>query len=327
MKACLLGIIFLFTFSVSMAQETDIRAHDPVLIKEGDTYYMFCTGLGISMHSSPDMISWTKEKPVFDKSPDWVYEVVPNFRYHFWAPDIHFYNGKYYLYYSVSSFGKNTSAIGLVTNTTLNPDDANYKWEDQGMVVQSIPGRDLFNAIDPNVIEDEEGYPWMTFGSFWSGIKLFKLIPNRNSPAKPEEWYTIARRDREVFTDDRNAGNAAIEAPFIFKKDSMYYLFVSWDYCCKGEQSTYKVVVGRSERMMGPYLDKTGLAMAKGGGSIVIDGGDKWAGAGHNSAYQFDGQDYFVFHAYDLADEGKPKLKIASMSWDAEGWPIVERPN
>ncbi len=76
----------------------------------------------------------------------------------------------YYLYYSVSAFGKNTSCIGVATNTTLDPGDKNYKWVDHGKVIQSVPGRDLWNAIDPNVVLDESQQPWMVFGSFWSGI-------------------------------------------------------------------------------------------------------------------------------------------------------------
>ena len=320
--------IFLLVFSIPndlYAQESDIRVHDPVMIRQGDTYYLFCTGLGISVFSSPDRQSWKEEKPVFSRPPAWTQNVVPGFRGHIWAPDISCYDGKYYLYYSVSAFGKNTSAIGLATNVTLDPEDAAFQWEDQGMIVQSVPGRDLWNAIDPNIITDEEGYPWMSFGSFWEGMKLVRLIPNRTALAEPQEWYTIARRERAPFTPDAEAGDAAIEAPFIFKKDSLYYLFVSWDYCCRGENSTYKVVVGRSKKVMGPYLDKEGKSMAEGGGSLVIEGDKRWAGVGHNSAYTFDGKDYLVFHAYDATDDGKSKLKIAEITWDEDRWPIVDR--
>lgn len=306
------------------AQETDIGVHDPVMTKEGDTYYLFSTGRGISVHSSPDMVEWTEEEPVFQRAPAWTFKAVDGFRGHIWAPDIHFYDGKYYLYYSISAFGQNTSAIGLTTNVTLDSSDPSYEWVDEGMIVKSIPGRDLWNAIDPNVIVDEEGYPWMAFGSFWSGMKLVKLIPNRTAIEEPQQWYSIARRERPAFRDDRSAGPAAIEAPFIFKKDSLYYLFVSWDYCCRGEESTYKVVVGRSEKVTGPYLDKEGKDMAEGGGSLVVEGDSRWAGTGHNSAYTFNGKDYLVFHAYDNEANGRSKLKIAPMNWE-EGWPKIDR--
>lgn len=326
MKKIIMGLLAIITLTVAYAQQTDIRVHDPVMIKENDTYYLFCTGWGISVFSSKDMKTWKEEPSVFGRRPpEWTQEILPGFRGHMWAPDISYYDGYYYLYYSVSAFGKNTSAIGLAVNKTLNPESPDYKWEDKGMIVRSIPGRDLWNAIDPNLIVDEEGYPWLTFGSFWEGMKLVKLIPNRTQLATPEEWYTIAKRKRSHFTDDRRAGDAPIEAPFIFKKDSMYYLFVSWDYCCRGENSTYKVVVGKSQDVQGPYLDKEGNAMHEGGGSLVIEGNENWAGVGHNSAYTFDGKDYLVFHAYDIKDEGHAKLKIAEIKWDKNGWPVVDK--
>ncbi len=321
-----LFIFFILAFCVvgiALCQKMNINAHDPVMIKTGDSYYVFCTGQGISVYSSNDMINWTIEEPIFDQPPEWTAKIVTDFSGHIWAPDIHYYNGQYYLYYSISSFGKNTSAIGVAVNSTLDKSSPDYKWQDKGKVVQSIPGRDLWNAIDPNIAVDDQGNPWMTFGSFWSGMKLVKLIPNRIALAEPQEWYTIARRMRESFTEDRSAGKAAIEAPFIFKKDTSYFLFVSWDYCCRGAESTYKVVVGRSDNIKGPYIDKEGKPMTEGGGSLVIEGDENYAGVGHNSAYTFDGKDYLVFHAYDLRNEGKSKLRILEMNWDNYGWPVV----
>lgn len=318
---CLLTV---FVSRNAYAQESNIRVHDPVMIQQGDTYYLFCTGRGISVFSSPDRQSWTEEAPVFSSPPEWTQTVVPGFRGHMWAPDISFHNGQYYLYYSVSAFGKNTSAIGLATNRTLDADSPDFRWEDQGIIVQSVPNRDLWNAIDPNLVADAQGNPWLTFGSFWEGMKLVRLAPQRNALAEPQEWHTIAKRRRSPLLADADPGDAAIEAPFIFKKDTLYYLFVSWDYCCRGENSTYKVVVGRSNQITGPYLDKEGTSMAEGGGSLVIEGDERWAGVGHNSAYTFDGTDYLVFHAYDSQDEGKSKLKIAEITWDAQGWPVID---
>lgn len=318
-------LFFLFVlYLVLPGCAQDIRVHDPVAIREGDRYYLFCTGHGISVFSSPDLEEWHREKPVFETAPSWTKEVVPGFKNHIWAPDISFHNGKYYLYYSVSAFGKNTSAIGVATNVTLNPDDEDFEWKDHGIVVQSVPGRDMWNAIDPNLVLDETGTPWLAFGSFWGGMKLVKLAKDLVSIAGPEEWHTIAKRERDPFTADADPGNAAIEAPFVFRKNGWYYLFVSFDFCCQGENSTYKVVAGRSEKVSGPYLDKTGKPMTKGGGSLVIEGNDRWAGAGHNSIYTFDGKDFLIFHAYDNDDGGKPKLKIMEVRWK-DGWPEVDK--
>jgi arabinan endo-1,5-alpha-L-arabinosidase len=316
-------LALLFCTNVAMAQYSEnIRVHDPVMVKEKDTYYLFCTGNGISVFSSKDMKGWKQEKAVFERAPEWAFKISDSFRGHIWAPDISFYNGQYYLYYSVSAFGKNTSAIGVATNSTLDPSNPAFKWVDHGAVVQSVPGRDLWNAIDPNIAVDNEGYPWMVFGSFWEGMKMVKLIPNRTAVAKPEQWFTVAKRKRSAFLTDADPGDAAIEAPFIFRKDGYYFLFVSWDYCCKGKESTYKVVVGRSTSITGPYLDKEGKSLVEGGGSLVIEGNLNYAGVGHNSAYTFDGRDYLVFHAYDVKDNGQSKLRIKEIKWE-NNWPVV----
>ncbi|GLU43918.1 arabinan endo-1,5-alpha-L-arabinosidase [Allomuricauda sp. NBRC 101325] len=305
----------------SCAQKRPIT-HDPVVAKQGDTYYLFCTGPGITSFTSKDLKNWTQEDPVFAESPEWALDVAPGFNGHIWAPDISFHNGTYYLYYSISAFGKNTSAIGLVTNATLNPDDANYKWEDQGIVIQSVPNRDLWNAIDPNLIFDESGIPWLAFGSFWNGLKMVKMNANLKEVAQPEEWHTIARRDRDAGLADDDPGNAALEGPFIFKKDDYYYQFLSWDFCCRGEDSTYKLMVGRSKSVMGPYLDKDGKRLDEGGGSMVIEGNKNWYGVGHNSVFTFDGKDYNFMHGYDASDNGLPKLIVKEVNWEG-GWPVV----
>jgi arabinan endo-1,5-alpha-L-arabinosidase len=144
--------------------------------------------------------------------------------------------------------------------------------------------------------------------------------------ANPQEWHTIAKRNRDYKTADANGGDAAIEAPFIFKKNNYYYLFVSFDFCCKGVESNYKIMVGRSEKIQGPYLDKDGLRMDAGGGTLLLQGNAAWRGVGHNSVYTFDGKDYVVFHGYDAADNGKPKLKILTLQWDNTGWPQASLP-
>jgi len=325
MKQTLVIIIFVFLAFATRAQlQTSIPVHDPVIIKQDSTYYIFCTGLGISMWSSTDMKNWKKEKPVFDKPPQWAVEAIPSFQGHIWAPDISYHNGMYYLYYAVSTFGKNTSCIGLATNKTLNTASKDYQWTDHGKVIQSVPGRDMWNAIDPNETDDEHGNHWLTFGSFWNGMKLVKLSSDLKSLAQPEEWYTVAARQRNFLVPDSVAGDAAIEAPFIFKKDKYYYLFVSFDYCCRGEKSTYKIMVGRSEKIQGPYTDRDGVAMNLGGGSVVMEGDKNWHGVGHNAVATFGGTDYLVFHGYDANDNGKSKLRIEKLGWK-NGWPFVQR--
>ncbi len=337
-----------FPFAAS-AQDRGVETHDPVLARDGDTYYLFHTGKGIRVKSSKNLMSWKDEPSVFAQTPAWVGGMLPKFDGHIWAPEIFHHKGVFYLYYSVSSFGRNNSAIGVATNTTLDPKNPAYAWKDHGIVVRSVPGRDLWNAIDPNVIIDEQGTPWMSFGSFWNGIKLVKLAPDLTSIVNGpgEEWHTIASRPRDFEVDERDAGDAAnpeldyaslytpeqlqrnksmlngsIEAPFLFRKDGHYYLFVSWDRCCQGVNSTYKILVGRSKDIRGPYLDKDGKRLVRGGGTLVAKGdGQDWAALGHCAAYTFDGKDYLAFHAYDLKDRGKSKLRVRELLWE-DGWPL-----
>ncbi|MFV5683917.1 arabinan endo-1,5-alpha-L-arabinosidase [Flavobacterium sp. GB2R13] len=316
------NLIFSLTLLISCVSfAQDITVHDPVMIKQKDTYYLYCTGQGISVFSSKDLKNWKPEPAIFKEKPVWVDKVVTNFDNHIWAPDISFHNNTYYLYYSVSAFGKNTSAIGLTTNTTLDPKDPAYKWEDHGIVIQSVPNRDMWNAIDPNLTFDENNTPWLAFGSFWNGLKMVKLNASLKSVAQPEEWHAIAKRKRTSELVDSDPGDAALEAPFVFRKNGYYYLFLSWDFCCQGEKSTYKVVMGRSKNITGPYVDKDGKLLTEGGGSLLIQGDKNWYGAGHNSTYTFDGKDYIVFHAYEIKNNGRPKLEIKELQWDTNLWP------
>ncbi|MEX0646729.1 MAG: arabinan endo-1,5-alpha-L-arabinosidase [Balneolaceae bacterium] len=328
-KAAGIIVLIMFFTDKSFAQHTDIRVHDPTIIQQDDMYYIFNTGRGISSWSSPDMENWKRLDPVFISAPEWTNDVVDGFRNHIWAPSIIEHDGTYYLYYSISAFGKNTSAIGVATNQTLDPDDPLFEWKDHGKVVQSVPGRDMWNAIDGAPVIDSEGTPWLAFGSFWMGLKLVQLNENMTEIAVPQEWHTIAARHRYWKMDERDAGNdtnSSIEAPFIFRKGNYYYLFASWDACCRNENSTYKIVVGRSENITGPYRDKAGENMAHGGGSFLLGGdSEKYAAIGHNSVYTFNGTDYLIAHAYDLSDEGRSKLLLREVEWDADGWPIVNK--
>lgn len=319
-------LILILGAKISCAQDSlfkNIPAHDPVMIRQDGTYYVFTTGRGISVWSSKDMENWKKEKPVFASPPEWAVKAVPGFKGHIWAPDISYFNGVYYLYYSISTFGKNRSCIGLVTNKTLDPNSKDYFWTDHGKVIESVPGRDEWNAIDPNLVLDHDQKPWLTFGSFWNGLKLVKLQDDAKTiSTDPQQWFTIASVPRNHPGSDSTAGNGAIEAPFIFKKANFYYLFASYDYCCRGEKSTYKMRIGRSEKLSGPYLDKDGTPMTKGGGTLLLQGDSEWHGVGHNSVYTFDGTDYLIFHGYDAKDKGRSKLRVKQLDW-VDGWPIV----
>lgn len=320
----LLAILFSVLIAHGQQLPEGISVHDPVMVKQGQTYYVFATGRGIRVWSSKDLKSWKQQKPVFSHGPEWAINAVKGFKDFIWAPDIQFIDGKYYLYYCVSMFGKNTSAIGVATNVTLDQESPSFKWEDKGLILESIPGKTNWNAIDPNVFIDANKNAWLSFGSFWGGIQLLKLNKDLVSVSVQnlKAIKTIANYKGSVGADSEETQANAIEAPFIFKKDKYYYLFASVGFCCRGNKSTYRMIVGRSKQVWGPYLDEKGRDMNEGGGLLVLKGNENWYGVGHNAAYTFNRSDYLVFHGYDAKDNAKPKLRIEQISWK-NGWPYL----
>lgn len=306
-----------------LALEGDLSpVHDPVMIKERDTYYVFCTGgrngTGvIPIRTSKDLRTWTRTGFVFqDSLPEWTRTEVPRAN-NAWAPDIAFYNGKFHLYYSISSFGSRDSAIGLVTNVTLDPSSPNYKWVDEGMVVRSFQDKDDWNAIDANLFVEDANNVWLNWGSFWGGIKMRRLDPKTGRLSTSDTTlHALASRPRA------QPIGGSIEAPFIVKRGQYFYLFVSFDRCCRGAMSTYNVRVGRSERIIGPYLDRDGTPMTDGGGTLVIEATTPtWRGPGHQAVVADNGRDYLLFHAYPAQGRGS-RLFISTMVWE-NGWPRV----
>ncbi len=302
----------------SLELQGDIRqVHDPSIIKSGDTYYLFSTRAGISIRCSTDLLRWRLCGDVFAHLPEWAVKDIPGLR-GLWAPDVSYFNGKYHLYYSASTFGSNRSSIGLATNSTLDPASDKYRWVDQGKVLGSLTSDD-WNAIDPNIVFDEKGEPWIAFGSFWSGIKLRKLdVTSGKLSSQDQTLYSLASRERTSQLP------GAIEAPAIIRRNGFFYLFVSFDFCCRGKNSTYNIRVGRAKTITGPYFDRSTKPMLEGGGTLVVEGGGHWAGPGHCAILQEKNGDKLVYHAYDTDFGGVSTLRIAELQWDSEGWPVIQ---
>jgi arabinan endo-1,5-alpha-L-arabinosidase len=326
-------VVILFEVANSTAQrvlplEGDIgHVHDPSIIKERDIWYIFSTATGpqegqVPVRCSKDLLSWAVCGQVFSQIPDWIKSESPKTR-DLWAPDISYFAGEYHLYYVFSVFGRNTSGIALATNKTLDTSSLDFHWVDRGLVLRSR-AEDDFNAIDPNLVFDNRGRAWLSFGSFWTGIKIRRIDPKTGLlSAKDTTLYSLAKRMRpENPPADRSnlpSNWQAIEAPFIVKHDKFYYLFVSFDFCCRGVNSNYKTMVGRSRKVTGPYLDADGKSMLEGGGTCLLLGNDRWVGPGGESVLQQKDGDIIVFHAYD-AKTGIASLQISTIYWK-EGWP------
>ena len=319
--------------ALSFTTETPM-VHDPVMACENGTYYIFATGMGIQKMTSTDRKTWTvSPDPVMSVIPKWTHDSIPGFTHHVWAPDVIQWHGRWWLAYSCSTFGRNGSAIGLLSTRSL----ASSLWDDEGSIVTTREKRDNWNAIDPNFVIDDNDQPWLVWGSFWDGIQLARLDTTMHI-AKGERPRTIARRYNLNNEESKNAlpinpnpptnptsdyaGPNAIEAPFIFKHDGWYYLFVSWDYCCQGAKSNYRVAVGRSKSVEGPYLDSKGTDMRYGGGDLFLEGDKKaYEAAGHCAVYHMDGQDIFICHGYSVDQGGASILIQRPITWTANGWP------
>jgi arabinan endo-1,5-alpha-L-arabinosidase len=291
-----------------------ITTRDPSdIVKCKDEYWVFYTGRGVPSYHSKDLVNWERGPAVFQTAPEWIAKIVPaNRNMNYWAPDIMKLGDRYLLYYSVSSFGKMTSAIGLATNPTLDPNDPAYHWTDQGVVVRTQDG-DGYNAIDPSVFHDRDGSLWLTFGSYWSGIKLIQLDPQTGKRLEPDsKLFSIAH-------------NESIEASYLCRHDDYYYLFVNWGGCCAGPKSTYNIRIGRSKSVTGPFLDKADVDMLHSGGSVFLaTTNGPLIGPGHAGILNAQGKDWFTsdFEG-DLRMEGRATLAIMPLSWNADGWPAA----
>lgn len=302
----------------------DVRVHDPSMIKSGGTYYVFSTGSPdgrinngmIQIRASENMIDWRFVGTVFDDAPAWIATTLGSKPRSLWAPEIVRFGGEYRLYYSASFFGKNDSLVALATNRTLDPQSKNYKWVDRGIVIRSTSRHD-WNAIDPHVSFDEKRVPWMSLGSFWSGIKLRRLDARTGKLSeKDSTLYSIAARPTP-------RGGGAIEAPAIVRRGRWYHLIVSFDFCCRGVKSDYKIVTGRARRITGPYLDKQGRRMDQGGGDVILAGEARRPGVGGQSVYEDGKVVRLIYHYYDAADAGKSKLQIDELGFTPDDRLIV----
>jgi arabinan endo-1,5-alpha-L-arabinosidase len=300
--------------------------HDPCIIRQADAYYVFCTTQRqdapgqISCRISNDLASWKRIGTVFDKLPAWIGNVIPDVR-GLWAPDISFHRGRYWLYYAASSFGSNQSAIGLATNASLDPSAPDFQWKDEGLVFQSNKSDD-YNCIDPSHFVDRGGQRWLAFGSFWGGLKLMKLDRETGKPRAAPQLITLAARP------EPEGGPDPIEAAFLIERDGWYYLFASYDFCCKGAQSNYYTAYGRSRQITGPYVGKDGRRMIDGAGVVILkasnqEEGGRWRGPGHCAILHDKDRDYIVYHAYDRQHDGIATLRIAPIVWSADGWPTA----
>ena len=291
------------------------KVHDPSTVLEQDgVYRFFSTGGGVSlMREQPDG-RWLREARLFERNklPAWHQERVPGNRGHLWAPDVIKLGGRYLVYYSVSTFGKNTSAIGLATGKTLDPKSPDWAWKDEGTVITSSRS-DRFNAIDPAIFFDKDGRLYMSFGSFWDGIFIVELDPATGLRLHPKKAPT-----KLAFAPE-------IEAPFLtHAPDGKYVLFVNWGRCCRGKDSTYEIRVGRSDKPTGPFRRSRRQGSARAGRHAnPRDGRSPHRPRPRLDPQSAEGKEFLVHHFYDGENRGRSRARMLLLTWDDAGWPVV----
>jgi arabinan endo-1,5-alpha-L-arabinosidase len=280
----------------------------PEIVKYEDTYYMYIMAPHISIKSSKDLITWDVVDTVFHGGdPSWFQEEVPG--YGIWAPGVYKIKDKYYLYYCLSTMGRQNSAIGVAVNTTLDPNSSDFKWIDLGMVIRSDTGDD-YNCIDPNIITDDNGDVWLTFGSYWTGIYQRQINPETGLLLEDnEETYHIA---------ERPTSNKAIEAPYLIKRGEYYYLFTAYNPM----DNSYQNRVSRSTSVHGPFYDREGKEALNGGGTEVTKSLSELLMPGHASVFLDEDGQYYLVSEYFRKDSPSIML-IGTIVWDKDGWPVT----
>ncbi|XHM96088.1 arabinan endo-1,5-alpha-L-arabinosidase [Peterkaempfera sp. SMS 1(5)a] len=287
----------------------DITVHDPSMVRTtSGQYVLYSTHNGLEARTSSDRITFTRAGSAFTALPSWWSGYSSGKDP--WAPDVSYHNGKYLMYYAVSSFGSNKSAIGLAVSSTGLPGS----WSDSGVVYSSATSDD-YNAIDPSLLVDSSGRWWLSFGSYWTGVYSIRIDPATGKQlASDTARHHLATRPDSPY---------AVEAPYILQHGSSYYLFASYDACCAGTSSTYKIKVGRASSPTGPFYDRNGTDMLNGGGTLVLATHGRYIGPGGQSVLHDTDGDLLVYHYYDGNDSGTPKLGVNLLGWDSAGWPYA----
>jgi arabinan endo-1,5-alpha-L-arabinosidase len=287
----------------------DTLVHDPTIVRSaGGTYILVATGNNLPIKTSTNRISFRNAGVVWPGGAPWTTPFTGGSR-NLWAPDISLHNGQYYLYYSASTFGSRNSAVFLATS----PTGLSGSWTHQGMIISTTTASN-FNAIDPNLFVDADNQWWLTLGSFWSGIKLIRIDPATGRRS------TTDTAIRSLATRPSSAAGA-VEAPYLFRRGGFYYLFTSFDRCCQGARSTYRIMVGRSASPTGPFVDRNGQALTSGGGTEILAGHDAIHGPGGQALLTDAGTDVLVYHYY--ADDNSARLGLNLIGWDSANWPYV----
>lgn len=285
-----------------------IGIHDPSILKAGSTYYLFSTHSFLHAHTSTDRVNFSDDGTALSALPSWTNSYTASSG-DLWAPDASTHNSAYWLYYAASTFGSTNSAIGLA----ISPNGQPGTFIDMGSPIYTSANCAGANAIDPASVVDASGNAWLAFGSWSSGIQIVPVDNTRGIP-------TGAACTQLAY----HATGTGIEGSYVLLHGGYYYLFASVDSCCDGDSSTYRIVVGRSSSITGPYTDRGGVALTQGGGTILLSAHGNVNGPGGESVLSDADGDVLVYHYYDGNNNGNPALGLNLLGWTADDWPYVQ---
>ena len=286
-------------------------AADPTVIRTEDGFYLYATQTDkywVPIYFSKDLVNWEFKRTAFRNATK---PQIPGGGA-FWAPEIRHINGKYVLYFSWAKWGDgDASYTAVATSDSPLGDFVNSK--------ELLTKEDFgSNCIDQFYYE-EDNKKYMFVGSF-NGIYVTELT---------DDGLSVKRNENGTPTLKKQVCGKAFEGTNIYKKNGYYYLFASINYCCDGERSRYKVVVGRSQDLLGPYLDKSGKDMINNAWELVLEGdGQKFFGPGHNSIIVQDdaGTDWMIYHSY-VKENGEVGGRLGMLDrvlWTEDGWPYIK---
>lgn len=290
---------------------------DPTVIRTDEGFYLYATQTNsywIPIYFSKDLVNWEFKRSAFRKATRPTEDVLPGGGA-FWAPEIRYINGKYVLYFSWAKWGDGSiSYTAVATSDSPVGDFLNAK----PLLITDDFGS---NCIDQFYYE-EDGKKYMFVGSF-NGIYVTELTDDGLSVKRGADGKPVLKKQ---------VCGRAFEGTNIYKKGKYYYLFASINNCCpnNGMDSKYKVVVGRSENLLGPYVDRKGKDMLDNSWELVLEGdGETFFGPGHNSIIIPDdaGIDWMIYHSY-VKENGTVGGRLGMLDrivWSADGWPTIKK--
>ena len=290
-------------------------AADPTVIRTDEGFYLYATQTNsywIPIYFSKDLVNWEFKRSAFRNATRPKPDVLPDGGA-FWAPEIRYINGKYVLYFSWAKWGDGSkSYTAVATSDSPVGDFLNAK----PLLITDDFGS---NCIDQFYYE-EDGKKYMFVGSF-NGIYVTELTDDGLSVKRGADGKPVLKKQ---------VCGRAFEGTNIYKKGKYYYLFASINNCCDGIDSRYKVVVGRSENLLGPYVNREGKDMMSNSWTLVLEGdGETFFGPGHNSIIIPDdaGTDWMIYHSY-VKENGAVGGRLGMLDrivWSADGWPTIKK--